>query len=340
LSWYASDGPDNDIIISSRVRLARNLKDYTFPIIMKDDERKAVLENVREVLMSKSEPLIKDMLYVNISELTPVDREAMVERHMISSELARGREYSAAFVNKSESISVMVNEEDHLRIQCILPGLQLRECLELCSGIEDLIGQTVEYAFRSDYGYLTCCPTNVGTGMRASAMMHLPALTMTGYIGTLLETCGKIGVTVRGIHGEHSGASGNIYQVSNQISLGQSEEDIADNVNGIAVQIMNRERAVEAELLDKGRIRIEDMVYRSYGAFVNARMISTEESLKLLSDIRMGVNLGIVKDISLKCLNELMLSVQPATLQRITGRPLDPDERDIRRSEIIRQKLG
>ena len=339
MSWYASEGPDNDIVISSRVRLARNLKDYTFPVIMKDNERKVILDNVRKVLMSNSEPLIKDMLYVNISELTPVDREAMVERHLISSELAQGREFSAAFVNKTESISVMVNEEDHLRIQCILPGLQLREGLELCSKVEEMIGKKFEYAFRNDFGYLTCCPTNVGTGMRASAMMHLPALTTTGYIGTLLETCGKIGVAVRGIHGEHSGASGNIYQVSNQISLGQSEEDIADNVNGIVSQIMNRERAVEADLLENGRIKIEDMIFRSYGIFVNARIITAEESLRLLSDIRMGVNLGIIKDITLKCLNELMLSVQPATLQRMSGRPLDPDERDIRRAEIIKSKL-
>jgi protein arginine kinase len=340
LSWYASEGPDNDIVISSRVRLARNLKDYAFPVVMKDSERKSVLENIRKVLMSRSDPAIADMLYVNISELTPVDREAMVERHLISPELAQGKEYSAAFVNHEESISVMVNEEDHLRIQCIFPGLQMNAALELCEKIEDLIGKSVEYAFRNDYGYLTCCPTNVGTGMRASAMMHLPALTLTGYIGTLLETCSKIGITIRGLHGEHSGASGNIYQVSNQISLGQAEENIAENVNGIVTQIMERERAVEAELYRNGKLMVEDRIFRSYGLFSNARIISTEESLRLLSDIRAGVNLGIIKDISLKCLNELMLSVQPATLQRIEGRPLDPDERDVKRAEIIRAKLA
>jgi protein arginine kinase len=281
----------------------------------------------------------EDIKFVMMSELDPVERWAMVERHLISPELAEAKKESAVLVNADESVSVMVNEEDHLRIQCIFPGLDLYQCLRVCEAVDNTIDKKMKYAFRQDFGYLTCCPTNVGTGMRASAMMHLPALTKSGYMATLLETCGKIGIAVRGFNGENSDATGNIYQLSNQVSLGQTEEDIIDNVNKIVKQIVESERNAQAEAYAKNRSKVEDIIYRSYGTLLYARIISAAEALKLLSDVRVGVNLGIITDITVKRLNEIMLNIQPATLMRLKGRMLDTLERRTFRSEMIRKLI-
>lgn len=219
-------------------------------------------------------------------------------------------------------------------------GMQLDNAWKLCDKVDTLFEEKLEFAFSKNYGYLTSCPTNLGTGMRASVMLHLPALVMTGYIGGILEACGKLGMAVRGLYGENSEASGNMFQISNQITLGLSEEEIISSITNAASQIIEQERNLRNEIYKQDTYRLEDRVYRSFGIFSNARIISTEECLKLLSDVRLGVVMGIIKNVDISLLNEIMLLIQPATLQKIEGKPLSPEERDIKRAEIIRDKLG
>jgi len=337
--WYIEKGPESDVVMSSRVRLARNFKEYPFPFKMSREDAEKVVERVKDAILNRSIATsnyeFKDMLKMN-----PVEKQALVEKHLISPNLVNGKVASAAIISKDEKVSIMINEEDHLRIQCLFPGLQLDKAWELCDKIDSLLEENIDYAFSEKYGYLTCCPTNLGTGIRASAMLHLPALTMTGYIRGMLEACGKLGIAVRGIYGENSEALGNLFQISNQITLGLSEEEIINNVTNIGNQIINQERTLRAELYTQDPYRFEDKVYRSLGILSNARIISSEESFKLISDVRLGVDMGIIKNIDVTKLNEILLYIQPANLQKIFDRTLSPDERDIKRAELIREKLG
>ncbi|AEV67261.1 protein arginine kinase [Acetivibrio clariflavus] len=337
--WYIEKGPESDVVMSSRVRLARNFKEYPFPFKMNREDAEKVVERVKDAILNRSiatsDYEFKDMLKMN-----PIDKQALVEKHLISPNLVNGRVASAAIISKDEKVSIMINEEDHLRIQCLFPGLQLDKAWELCDKIDSLLEENIDYAFSEKYGYLTCCPTNLGTGIRASAMLHLPALTMTGYIRGMLEACGKLGIAVRGIYGENSEALGNLFQISNQITLGLSEEEIINNVTNIGNQIINQERSLRAELYRQNPYRFEDKVYRSLGILSNARIISSEESFKLISDVRLGVDMGIIKNIDVAKLNEILLYIQSANLQKIFDRTLSPDERDIKRAELIREKLG
>ncbi|HOQ01469.1 MAG TPA: protein arginine kinase [Acetivibrio clariflavus] len=337
--WYIEKGPESDVVMSSRVRLARNFKDYPFPFKMSREDAEKVVERVKDAILNRSIATsnyeFKDMLKMN-----PIDKQALVEKHLISPNLVNERVPSAAIISKDEKVSIMINEEDHLRIQCLFPGLQLDKAWELCDKIDSLLEENIDYAFSEKYGYLTCCPTNLGTGIRASAMLHLPALTMTGYIRGMLDACGKLGIAVRGIYGENSEALGNLFQISNQITLGLSEEEIINNVTNIGNQIINQERTLRAELYRQNPYRFEDKVYRSLGILSNARIISSEESFKLISDVRLGVDMGIIKNIDVAKLNEILLYIQPANLQKIFDRTLSPDERDIKRADLIREKLG
>jgi len=330
---------ESDIVISSRVRLARNLKDFPFPFRMDREQGIGVLNRVKDSLMNNKSALSKDLLFVDIRSLTAIDRQAMVERHLISPNLAESRADCAAIVSRDNRISIMINEEDHLRIQCIYPGMQMDKAWECCNEIDRMLEEKVEFAFEPRRGYLTCCPTNVGTGIRASVMLHLPALAMTGYIGNVLDACSKLGVAVRGLYGEHSEALGNMFQVSNQVTLGQAEEEIIKHINNITSQIIEQERVLRNELYKQNSFRFEDRVFRSYGILSNARIISTEESLRLLSDVRLGVDMGIIKQTGKEMLNELMLLIQPAILQKTVGRPLSSEERDIHRADLLRGKL-
>jgi protein arginine kinase len=218
--------------------------------------------------------------------------------------------------------------------------MQLDSAWELCSRMDNSLEKEIGYAFDGSYGYLTCCPTNVGTGLRASVMVHLPALVMTGYIRSILEACGKLGVAVRGLYGENSEVLGSMFQISNQVTLGATEEEIIFGIKNVAAQIIEQERTLRSELYKQNSFRFEDRVFRSYGLFSNARILSSEESLKLLSDVRLGIDMGIIRNISIETLNEIMLLIQPANLQKLVGKPLNPDERDIKRAELVRSKLG
>jgi protein arginine kinase len=332
--------PQWDVAISSRVRLARNLSEFPFPYKMSREQAEKVVQKVKNAVFNSSASIVKDLLFIDMQSLNPLDKQALVEKHLISPEMVQNNSGNGVILSKDEKVSILVNEEDHLRIQCLFSGIQLENAWQLCKSVDEILEEKVDYAFRSDYGYLTCCPTNIGTGIRASAMLHLPALVMTGYIREILEACSKLGVAVRGIYGEHSEALGNMFQISNQVTLGQSEEEIVSNINNVACQVIEQEKTLRNELYKQNSYRFEDMVYRSFGLFSNARVISTEESLKLLSDVRLGVCMGIIKDVDIETLNKIMLLIQPANLQKASNRALSADERDIKRAEIIRSKLA
>ncbi len=335
--WIRNDGPDSDVVISSRVRLARNLDKYRFTHLATDED---LGEIIREVSKCVNRPMDFGTLHmIQMSGLQPHERRTLVAKHLVSTELTENVKNRVVLLDDDEKISIMVNEEDHLRIQTLLPGLQLLEAWKLASKVDDFVESCVPYAFSEELGYLTACATNVGTGIRISAMMHLPALTVAKQIGKVLAATSHLGLAVRGLYGEGTQALGNIYQVSNQVTLGYSESELVDNVEGVTRQLVNEERNAREVLLKEGRYQLEDRVYRAYGIMANARIISFNETLELLSDVRLGVHTGILRDIDPLVLNELLVVTMPAYLESVAGRELSIAERDVMRAEIIRNKL-
>ncbi len=330
---------DYDVAISSRVRLARNLEAYPFTTRMTRSQSAEILEKVRDALFNSGDTGAGEYTYLEMNTVKPLDRQLLVEKHLISPEFAEGEFSRAAIISKDEKVCIMVNEEDHLRLQCIFSGMQLDKAWKLCSNLDTRLDERLQFAFDKTSGYLTCCPTNIGTGMRASVMLHLPALSMTGYIKGILETCSKIGIAVRGAYGENSEASGCMFQISNQVTLGQTEEEIIASICNITSQISEQEKILRNELYKQNPLRFEDRVFRSLGLLQNARIISAEESLKLLSDIRLGAIMGLVQGFEIKKVNDLMIMIQPAYLQKLTGGQLKPDDRDHRRAEMLRMRL-
>ncbi len=331
--------PEADVAISSRVRLARNLEAYPFPSKLSNPQREEILEKVKSAAFSISELGVKKLSYLEMKNLNQIDKHLLVEKHLISPEFTGNDMNRAVILSSDSQVSIMINEEDHIRLQCIHPGMQLSEAWELCSRIDTQMEKSLGYAFDKSVGYLTCCPTNTGTGMRASVMLHLPALSMTGYIRGVLETCSKLGVTVRGMYGENSEASGNMFQISNQITLGQTEDEIVAGVSNFTSQIAKQERMLRNEMYRQNPVKIEDRIFRAFGVLSNARTISSEESLKLLSDVRLGVVLGLIPGIDPVQINELMVLIQPAYLQKISKKQLTVEQRDHKRAELLREKL-
>jgi protein arginine kinase len=332
--------PEADVAISSRIRLARNLDAYPFTSRLTSAQGIEILGKVKDAVYNSNSEDLESLSYLEIKTLNPMDKQLLVEKHLISPDFAEGDANRAVIVSKDEKISIMVNEEDHLRLQCIFPGMQLETAWQLCSRLDTQLEGKLDFAFDKSSGYLTCCPTNTGTGIRASVMLHLPALAMTGYIKGILETCSKLGVAVRGMYGENSDAAGNMFQISNQVTLGQTEEEIIAGIVNITTQISEQERILRAELYRQSPMRFEDRVFRSLGILKNARIISTEESLKLLSDVRLGIIMGLMTGLELEELNEMMIAVQPAYLQKLSGGQLQPDERDSGRAGLLRRKLA
>lgn len=330
-------GPECDIAITSRVRLARNFADIPFSAKMTPKHQMELIHRMKDIISDNTS--YNKLMFADITSMHPIDKISLMERHLISPDLAETKENCGAYINEDENLSIMVNEEDHIRIQAIFSGIQLEKAYKMCDDIDTTISEKADYAFDDKYGYLTSCPTNLGTGMRASVMLHLPALVMTGYIKSILESCSKLGVTVRGIYGENSEAVGDMFQVSNQISLGRNEEETITSIDAICKQIIDRERALRLQLYKQNVYKFEDRIFRSYGTLLNARIISTQECFKLLSDVRLGVSMEIIKDIDIVKLNEILVLSQPATLQKISGKPLNQDERDIKRAELIRSQL-
>ena len=336
-SWMNDDGPSSDIVLSSRVRLARNLEGIHFPTVASNEESKEVVELLKNKMESTT--VFDQLELITISELKPVEKRVLVEKHLISPHLAEDSPYGACLLSQDESISIMLNEEDHIRIQCLFPGLQLKEALMVAQELDDAMEEKVDYAFDEKYGYLTSCPTNVGTGLRASVMMHLPALVLTQQMNRIVPAINQLGLVVRGIYGEGSEALGNIFQISNQITLGKSEEDIVEDLLSVVNQLITQERSAREALLKTSHIQLEDRVFRSYGVLVNSRIMETKEAAKCLSDVRLGIDLGLIKQVSKSILNELMILTQPGFLQQYAGGPLRPNERDIRRATLIRERL-
>lgn len=336
-SWLSGNGPNSDIVISSRIRLARNLSNLPFPHWAKKEENEEVLK-LWEQAYQKSD-LLKEGLYFRLDKLDGIEKQLLVERHLMSNEHAMRSAQKGLLIDEKESIAIMVNEEDHLRIQVLKSGLDLAGAWELINKIDDQISSQIPYAFESNLGYLTACPTNAGTGMRGSVMLHLPALVMSRHINRVLEAIAKLSFTTRGLYGEGTNASGNFFQISNQVSLGQKEEDIIGNIKGVIRQIIDQEEKDRQMLLSTHREMLEDRVWRSFGTLKNAYIISSNETVELLSMLRLGCDLGLVKDVDRTMINELFILTQPAHLQKLENKKLSANERDVKRAQIIREKL-
>jgi protein arginine kinase len=338
--WMKGKGPDSDIAISSRIRLARNLKEYPFPMLATHSQFEEILDKVQEVLQNEDLNTISQFEFIRLSSLNDLEKKVLVEKHLISPNLANESRHGAVILSENESISIMINEEDHIRIQCLFPGFQIKEAWDLANQIDDLFESMLEYAYDEKKGYLTSCPTNVGTGIRASVMIHLPALVLTQQINRILTAVSQVGLAVRGLYGEGSEATGNLFQISNQVTLGQTEEEIIDNLYSVARQIIEHERTARKKLMTESRARLADKIFRSYGILSHAAIIDSKEAAQRLSDVRLGVDLELIQDVSANVMNELMVMTQPGFLQQYFGRQLSPEERDIRRAEMIREKLA
>lgn len=339
--WMRGGAPEGDVVISSRIRVARNLAQYPFPHLLSQEQADQVIHAVGlAVNNAEVKKKVGGLELVRLSELSPVERQILVEKHLISPDLLEKYEKKAVALREDEVLSVMVNEEDHLRIQCLMPGLQLHEAWKLVDRLDDGLEKTLDYAFSEQLGYLTACPTNVGTGLRASVMVHLPGLVMTDQLKAVLLNISKLGFTVRGLYGEGTEATGNLFQLSNQITLGHTEEEIIQNLIAITAQLINQERAARQAVYQGRREQLEDRIWRAYGTLKNARMISSDETMKLLSQVRLGVDLGIIRDISPERITELMVLTRPAFLIKLAGRDMTAMQRDVFRAELIRNRLS
>ncbi|QED45915.1 protein arginine kinase [Cytobacillus dafuensis] len=338
-SWMSAEGPDSDIILSSRIRLARNIKQYKFPTLFTNDEAKSVIHMIKKKVEEKSFSTLGNLELLLMDELQPLQKRVLMEKHLISPHLAENSSHGACVLSENEELSIMINEEDHIRIQCLFPGFQLSEALNIANEIDDWLEVEIDYAFDEKVGYLTSCPTNVGTGLRASVMVHLPGLVLTQQMNRIIPAINQLGLVVRGIYGEGSEALGNIFQVSNQITLGKSEKDIVEDLKSVVSQLISQERSAREALAKTSNIQLEDRVFRSYGILSNCRIIESKEAARCLSDVRLGIDMQYLKNISKNILNELMILTQPGFLQQYAGGPLRPHERDIRRASLIRERI-
>ncbi|MGG0643977.1 protein arginine kinase [Sporosarcina gallistercoris] len=334
--WMIPHGEHSDIVMSTRIRLARNLREFRFPISFSDEQAEEVGRIVSKALLSTGE---KGYSYTRMKELSSLERQVLVEKHLISPQLAEAELFGAVLLSEDETISIMVNEEDHLRIQCIYPGLQLESAYEKANETDRSLEEKLPYAFDEEFGYLTSCPSNTGTGMRASVMLHLPALTMTRQINRIIPAVSRLGMVVRGSYGEGSEAPGNVYQVSNQLTLGKSEKEILAELANIVSRLIAHERRSRELLLEKSRIALENRVFRSLGTISYARLLPSAEAARCLSDVRLGIDLELIEDVDMTILNELMIFMQSGFLQYYEGEELTSEELDISRAKLFRKRL-
>lgn len=333
------EGPESDIVLTSRIRLARNLKEYSFPTIFSNDESNEIIQRIDQNFANMYIDQVGKLEMLYMDQLQPLQKRVLVEKHLVSPHLAEDSTNGGCLLSENEEVSIMVNEEDHIRIQCIFPGLQLDRALSLANEIDNRLEQQLDYAYDEKWGYLTSCPTNVGTGMRASVMMHLPGLILTQQMNRIVPAINQLGLVVRGIYGEGSEALGNIFQISNQTTLGKSEMDIVEDLTSVVKQIISQERSAREALAKTSGIQLEDRVFRSYGVLANSRIIESKEAARCLSDVRLGIDMGYIKNVSKNILNELMIITQPGFLQQYAGGPLRPFDRDVRRATLIRERL-
>ncbi len=336
--WLRGTGPDSDIVISSRIRLARNLADYSFPPRADDETRASIEKLLRRELRNLS--IADNLLYLDVNTLEPLDRQFLVERQLISREHAETHGTRGVGIGPREQLSLMINEEDHLRMQVLRSGFALEACWEEMSAIDDELESSVAFAYDNEFGYLTSCPTNVGTGMRASVMLHLPGLVLTKEIQKVFQAMQKMSLAVRGLYGEGSQAMGDFYQVSNQVTLGKTEEQIIETIREVVPRIIEYERRVRTALVKENREKLHDQVSRAFGILRSAHTITSEETMHLLSSVRMGINLGLVDGIEIPTVNELFIQTQPAHLQKIRHMALETAERNVARAAYLRERLA
>ena len=336
-SWMQGNGPESDIVFSSRVRLARNLADNIFPNRATPNEKAQVLERILAAV--KDLEHFKDGLTLKMDELEELDKQFLAERYLISRELAGGGAGSAVVISPDQSMSLMVNEEDHIRFQVLLSGFRLRECFAIASQIDEQLETRLEYAYSPRLGYLSACPTNVGTGIRISAMLHLPALILLRQIEQVLQAIIKLGLAVRGLYGEGTEWFGNLFQISNQVTLGRSEEELIASIEKVIRQVMHSEKAARTSLLKTKSAVLYDKVGRAAGILGNAHIITSRETIDHLSTLRMGIDMSLVGDLDRQAVNELFILTQPAHLQKIYGKTLDASVRDVERGTLLRQRL-
>jgi len=337
--WFDSSGPLADIVISSRIRLARNLAGFKFLIKCSQAQKTEILKTLKNALMALN--LGNKTFYIGIDKADTIDKDFLVERHLISRNHAHGKGPRGVVIARNELFTAMINEEDHLRIQVFKPGLQLKQCWEQINHIDDQIERKVDYAFSPRYGYLTACPTNLGTGIRVSVMLHLPALKMTNQIEKFFNATRDMNLAVRGLYGEGTEAIGDFYQLSNQTTLGISETDIISKfTNTIIPKIVEYENLAREQLLTKHTEIIEDKINRALGLLSNCRLMSSREALSLLSQLRMGINIRKIDNIDISTINELFMLTQPAHLQLNFGEQLTPTKRDTLRADFIRSRLN
>lgn len=334
MSWYKASGKDSDMVISTRVRLARNISGFNFPSRLGATDAEKIIDLVWESLA----PVAKDYTLYRIDKLSPVKQQALIEKHLISPDLTGGRLPRAAMISRDESVSIMVNEEDHIRIQSLTPGLSPRDAWDAANKIDDLIGETIDYAFHERFGYLTSCPTNTGTGLRISAMLHLPVLALTGGISGLFSQAAKAGMTIRGLFGEGSEAKGNFYQFSNQTTLGMTEEELISTFEKVVAAVSDTEKSLRKGLKKEAPPKIIDRIMRSYGTMKYSYMLPGSELINKLSDVRLGIYLGIIDDIPFEKLTELMVITMPANISGTNS--LTSEQRDIKRSLVVRETLN
>lgn len=333
LNWYLQSGKESDVVVSSRIRLARNLSNFPFMTKLDKTTKQKIEEQIKEITPT----LGYGLKFVKLKDMDDITKMTLVEKHLVSPNFVLNKEDTGAMlVNDDENISVMINEEDHLRIQVMNSGFDIENLMNLAVEVDEKIGDKLSYAYNEKYGFLTACPTNVGTGLRVSVMVHLPGLTQTGNIRKILEVINNFGMNIRGIYGEGSKAGGDMYQVSNKQTLGISEEEIVKNLKLITEKIIEQERLAR-KILARDNIELEDRVYRAYGTLTNAKKISSIEARELLSEVKLGTDLGITKELNDLKVKKLELYTKPANLQKYLGKQIESYERDIRRAEVIKQ---
>ena len=337
-SWMACGEPDDDVIVTSRIRLARNITGYPFKARLKEDDSRRLQDHLHSQLDGMN--LARRQSYVNLEDTTVLGRELLLERHLVSVELARGNGPRGVFFSSHDHLSVMVNEEDHLRLQILGPGQHLHDLLERIRMVDDSIRERVEYAYHPRFGYLTSCPTNVGTGLRFSVMLHLPALVFSKEIEKVFNSASKMKLAVRGFYGEGTSYLGDFFQVSNQVTLGKGTDQLLADLVKVLPKLVELERDVRRVIEREHAHELEDKVYRALGLLSHARRISSQEALELLSQLRLGVSLGMLKVVDLKAINELLVLTQPAHVQLLAGRDLTEQDRDEARARFIRERLA
>ncbi len=330
-------GPYDRIVLSSRVRLARNLKDAPFPGWAKKPERIRLLDLIRPAV--EALPDMKDSFSEGMESLSTLDKQILVERHLISREHAIKSAGSGLVFNREETFCFMINEEDHLRMQALRPGLQLRQAWNAIDQADSLLEKKLEYAFSPELGYLTACPTNLGTGIRVSAMLHLPGLVLAEQITPIIQSVNKLGLAVRGLYGEGTEALGNVFQVSNQMTLGESETAIVERLEKVLAQIIEHEENARATLLEKKAKMVYNHIGRAYGILANAHSISSKETMNLLSLMRLGIDMSLFPAVDRSLVDELFILTQPAHLQKQHSEKLTAEERDLLRADMVRDRL-